>query len=157
MFSSNWCPIFFQSPHFFRFGGHAIIPRGSGFIVKEDGLILTNAHVVMDKPRSLQVKLKDGRIYPATIEDMDLEADLATIRINEVSIKFSLNFCSFVQICETNINLKTLWSYISMISILNNWALDCSTESFTNMWVPPFLIEMEWSIKYNVAFCITLY
>ncbi|KAK6633073.1 hypothetical protein RUM43_012816 [Polyplax serrata] len=67
----------------YRFGGHAIIPRGSGFIVKEDGLILTNAHVVMDKPRSLQVKLKDGRIYPATIEDMDLEADLATIRINE--------------------------------------------------------------------------
>lgn len=63
-----------------------VIPRGSGFIVKEDGLIITNAHVVINKPRSFQVKLKDGRTYPGQIEDVDVKADLATIRIKEVNV-----------------------------------------------------------------------
>jgi len=57
--------------------------NGSGFIVKEDGLILTNAHVVTDNHRlAIQVKLQDGRCFAGQVEDVDHKSDLATIRID---------------------------------------------------------------------------
>lgn len=58
--------------------------NGSGFIVQEDGLILTNAHVVMSRRSrtKLKIKLYDGSTYDGVVEDVDMKADLATVRIN---------------------------------------------------------------------------
>ncbi len=53
---------------------------GSGFILDKDGYIVTNNHVI-DGADEVQVKLKDGKEYPAEIIGKDTSTDLALIRI----------------------------------------------------------------------------
>ncbi len=55
---------------------------GSGFIVSEDGLILTNKHVVSDKDAEYTVYLNDGRKYQAKVLVLHPTDDLALIKIN---------------------------------------------------------------------------
>ncbi|XP_058477252.1 serine protease HTRA1B [Solea solea] len=57
------------------------VASGSGFIVSEDGLIVTNAHVVANKHR-VKVELKSGATFDAKIKDVDEKADIALIKIN---------------------------------------------------------------------------
>jgi S1-C subfamily serine protease len=53
---------------------------GSGFLVNEDGLIVTNNHVISGSAK-LQVTLADQSRYEATILDRDPSNDLALIKI----------------------------------------------------------------------------
>lgn len=56
--------------------------EGSGFIIREDGYILTNAHVVQDADpkRGVVARTKDGRRWPLTIVGIDDKTDVAVLK-----------------------------------------------------------------------------
>ena len=53
---------------------------GSGFIISEDGYILTNAHVVKDA-ESIKVTLTDKHEFPAKLIGLDTSSDTALLKI----------------------------------------------------------------------------
>ncbi len=74
----------FDDPFFRRFFGtpQERIERGSGsgFIISNDGQILTNSHVVNGADK-VQVKLKDGRSFDGKVLGEDALTDLAVVKI----------------------------------------------------------------------------
>jgi serine protease Do len=64
-----------------RSGQRSSAGLGSGFIVRNDGVIVTNAHVVSGATRIL-VALRNGVTYPAKLVGIDETNDLAVLRIN---------------------------------------------------------------------------
>jgi S1-C subfamily serine protease len=53
---------------------------GSGFIISDDGLILTNNHVIAEADR-ITVRLSDGTEYVGQVVGKDPKSDLAVVRI----------------------------------------------------------------------------
>ncbi|WP_319240547.1 DegQ family serine endoprotease [uncultured Propionivibrio sp.] len=76
---------------FYEFFRHFRIPQqrgeqrvrgqGSGFIIREDGLVLTNAHVI-DGADEVIVKLTDKREFKAKVLGADKATDVAVLRID---------------------------------------------------------------------------
>ena len=59
--------------------------EGSGFIIRADGLILTNLHVVSEAEK-LSVRFKDGRILPATLLASDDKTDIAVVKVDATGL-----------------------------------------------------------------------
>ncbi|KFD52137.1 hypothetical protein M514_06982 [Trichuris suis] len=64
------------------FLGSQPVSSGSGVIVKSDGWIISNAHVVGNGVRQVTVKMHDGRVFRGTVRYVDHYADLAAIKID---------------------------------------------------------------------------
>src|SRR6266705_4464475 len=58
---------------------------GSGFIIRQDGYLVTNAHVVTGAER-IQVKLSDGHRFEARLVGQDERVDLALIKIEATGL-----------------------------------------------------------------------
>jgi serine protease Do len=79
-----------QSRSFFNQGGNTATSEGSGVIVRSDGYIMTNYHVVenadprtgLDKETTLDVFLSDKRQVKAKFVGGDKENDLAVLKIS---------------------------------------------------------------------------
>lgn len=52
----------------------------SGFVISKDGFVITNDHVVRGES-SFHVVFEDGRSFPATTYNSDLQADIAVVKI----------------------------------------------------------------------------
>jgi serine protease Do len=62
-------------------GFQPIQSEGSGFIVRPDGYIFTNFHVVEGADK-IEVRLRDGRDFPARVMGTDEKTDIAVIKID---------------------------------------------------------------------------
>ncbi len=62
------------------------LAHGTGVIVKSDGWIVTNAHVVKDMDR-IVVVTADGKEYAGTRKQIDVTSDLALVKINAKGLK----------------------------------------------------------------------
>lgn len=77
-------PFRFQVPQFRQRGTEKQeIGGGSGFIVSEDGLVVTNKHVVLDEDADYTVFTNDGKSYPAKVLAKDPVQDLAVLKIEK--------------------------------------------------------------------------
>ncbi len=78
----NGSPFGFQIPEYRQKGVEKQeIGGGSGFIVSEDGMILTNKHVVLDEDADYTVFTNEGEKFPAKVLDKDPFQDIALLKI----------------------------------------------------------------------------
>jgi serine protease Do len=79
--------LFFQAPddpqH--RHLPESLQSEGSGFIVRQDGFIYTNFHVV-EGAEKVEVKLKDGRGFPAKVFGTDEKTDIAVLKVDATNL-----------------------------------------------------------------------
>lgn len=73
-------------PFDFFFGGGRSQPRvqaglGTGFIVRSDGVIVTNAHVIAGATK-VSVMMRDGKTFPAKVLGQDETNDIAVVKVD---------------------------------------------------------------------------
>ncbi|MEY2519013.1 MAG: serine protease Do [Verrucomicrobiota bacterium] len=89
--NTSFDDLFFQGPqddNVPRRGPRSLQPvqsEGSGFIVRADGYIYTNYHVLEGADR-IDVKLKDGREFQAKVVGTDEKTDVAVIKIEATNL-----------------------------------------------------------------------
>src|SRR5579863_8376246 len=77
--NSPFAPFFRGQP--FQGKPAPVRGEGSGFIIRSDGVILTNAHVV-NGASDVTVRMTDRREYTAKVIGVDTKSDIAVIKIN---------------------------------------------------------------------------
>ncbi len=89
--ASSLDDLFFQNqpdennPHPNPRGLPPLQSEGSGFIIRQDGFIFTNDHV-LDAADRIDVKLHDGREFQAKIIGRDEKTDIAVIKIEATNL-----------------------------------------------------------------------
>lgn len=93
-------------------GNRFALAHGTGVVVKSDGWIVTNAHVVQDM-NQIVVVTADGKEYEGTKKQIDVTSDLALVKINATKLKPAVFAATSqkVQVGETVIAIGTPVSF----------------------------------------------
>jgi len=83
--SPNWLEKFFGQPEEKEL--ELSTSQGSGFIISEDGYIMTNRHVV-DNTNEITVILNDGREFTGELVGQDTYTDIAILKINANNLPY---------------------------------------------------------------------
>ncbi len=111
----------FDLPDFFDMHGPQVEQQvrvlGSGFVVHEDGYIVTNAHVVADVDQ-VKVTFSDGREFPARVISEDTSKDLALLSLKDVTALpyIELGRSSDLLIGETVVAIGNPYGYASTVT-----------------------------------------
>lgn len=62
--------------------GSISVGGGTGFFISEDGLVVTNRHVISDPDADYIVITQDGNEYPATVVGLDPAMDLGVLKVD---------------------------------------------------------------------------
>ncbi len=88
-------------PSYFRFFlspvEREVKSMGSGFIISEDGLVVTNEHVAGESAKKIMVVLSDGERYEAKLLGSDALADLTLLKIIREDSSQTFPFVKFSQ------------------------------------------------------------
>ena len=113
---------------------------GSGFIISEDGYILTNNHVV-ENGKKIEVKVGDQRTYRAKVVGTDPATDIALIKIDskEHLNPISLGDSDRLRVGDWVMAIGDPWAFDKTVTVgvvsakgRHNLTLDPNTNSFEN-------------------------
>src|SRR3954451_4785943 len=75
------------------------VGTGSGFVVSDDGYIVTNAHVIEGAHGQIKAKIGDGKTLDAKLVGQDASTDLALLKVDASNLKpLALGDSSTVQV-----------------------------------------------------------
>jgi S1-C subfamily serine protease len=68
-----------------NFAGKGAITSGSGYVVSEDGLVMTAAHVAVAKGNEISARAANGRVYTGTVIGINPNNDMAVVKLRGFS------------------------------------------------------------------------
>lgn len=86
-FSDDFFHRFFSQRHGRSAKPEPVVGQASGFIVTQDGYVITNSHVVKDATE-IKVKLNDGREFDGKVIGLDSNTDIAVVKINAKNLPY---------------------------------------------------------------------
>jgi serine protease Do len=113
---------------------------GSGFIISDDGYILTNNHVV-ENGQKIEVKVGDQRTYRARVVGTDPATDIALIKIDvkEKLTPITLGDSDKARVGDWVMAIGDPWAFDKTVTVgvvsakgRHNLSLDPNTNSFEN-------------------------
>ena len=86
--------------------GNKPMPAGSGFFISQDGIILTNRHIVEDAALEYVVVTSDGKSFPAAVISRSQSQDIAVLKVEGSNFNFiSLGDSKNINVGQTAIAL----------------------------------------------------